>query len=583
MLDLVILIISIILQIIAAVIILKLIFISGKRLSWVMLSTALLLMVVRRILAFVSFTWIHNPEAIFYYRFAGDVIGLLISLLMVFGAICIVSIFSSLQHSEKDLINAKSELLEGKLLNDNIINTTIDGVLAVDEAGKVFFCNKQFVSMWQFPDLVINTRDSNKYIASAMNALKNPEKFIAQIREFHVNKNQKSRDEVEFKDGKVFDRYSSPLIDHNGVCYGRVWFFRDITDHKKAEAEIQNRLIYEGIISQIARRLSELSFFEIDAGINDSLGIIGRLIGVDRASIYLFAEDGKTAEKRYRWQTEEIASIEQKEIFEQNSFPLLNMVLTNVGSFQVQDVSELTDAWESEKKIWEEANVRSILCIPLYVEHKYIGFSCFDSIRKKISWNENQTSFLKTIGEIIAGLIRKKTGGQLEQLAQFDTLTGLANRYSFNLMLTRTIAFASRRKLSFALLLVDLDNFKKINDTLGHDVGDLLLKEVGVRLSSCIRTEDYVARVGGDEFFITLAGIQECQDACITAQRIIDSFNNEIRLNEQVVQITCSLGIACYPADGDTKEQLIKNADIAMYQAKNTGKNCYRMFSADRV
>ena len=167
---------------------------------------------------------------------------------------------------------------------------------------------------------------------------------------------------------------------------------------------------------------------------------------------------------------------------------------------------------------------------------------------------------------------------QLKHLASHDPLTDLPNRVLLQDRLQQTISRAVRHKRSFAVLLVDLDRFKEVNDTLGHDQGDLLLKLVAYRLASLVRECDTVARLGGDEFVLVLDDLSGPNNAGEVAQRILASFSLPFQLQDRPTHVTCSLGVSVYPKDGPTLENLLKNADIAMYQSKERGGNAFTYF-----
>ncbi len=175
---------------------------------------------------------------------------------------------------------------------------------------------------------------------------------------------------------------------------------------------------------------------------------------------------------------------------------------------------------------------------------------------------------------------RKSVEEQVQQLAYFDTLTGLPNRRMLFDRLDRALSQAKRHERALAIMFLDLDNFKRVNDTLGHDVGDELLKEVAARLETCVRSGDTVARQGGDEFIIVLAEIAAPRDAALVAEKIVAVLGGDpVRIAEHVLQVTTSIGIAVYPINGsDDARELLKKADKAMYAAKAAGRNGYRFF-----
>jgi diguanylate cyclase (GGDEF)-like protein len=168
---------------------------------------------------------------------------------------------------------------------------------------------------------------------------------------------------------------------------------------------------------------------------------------------------------------------------------------------------------------------------------------------------------------------------RVEYLAYHDGLTALPNRSLFNKLLGQAIRQAQRNEGQLAVAFIDLDRFKQINDTLGHEAGDALLKEVASRLKACLRDSDTVARLGGDEFVVLLTQLHEDRSAATVAQKIITAIAKPFMLLGQEFRVTASIGISIYPADGGDEQTLTKNADIAMYQAKEDGKNTFQFYS----
>lgn len=167
---------------------------------------------------------------------------------------------------------------------------------------------------------------------------------------------------------------------------------------------------------------------------------------------------------------------------------------------------------------------------------------------------------------------------KLQYLSNHDTLTGILNRHSLTTKLEYIISDASRNKRTFALMYIDIDNFKGVNDALGHDAGDSLLKELVQKVKSKIRQNDLFARIGGDEFVIVLTNCNGTFTSTL-AQNIIDEFQSEFIIDSQDINVTLSIGIAFYPRDGEDIDTLLKNADSAMYEIKKNGKNSFAYFS----
>jgi diguanylate cyclase (GGDEF)-like protein/PAS domain S-box-containing protein len=181
---------------------------------------------------------------------------------------------------------------------------------------------------------------------------------------------------------------------------------------------------------------------------------------------------------------------------------------------------------------------------------------------------------------IISDITKRKIAEQrLERLALYDTLTGLPNRTLFFDRMNQLLALAKRNQYVLAVLYMDMDRFKVINDTLGHEVGDLLLQEVAKRMTSCTRKSDTVARMGGDEFISICARIAAAADASVVARKIIAALAEPFTIKGNECSIGVSIGISLYPMDGDESETLVNKADTAMYRVKESGRGGYAYFS----
>ena len=182
-------------------------------------------------------------------------------------------------------------------------------------------------------------------------------------------------------------------------------------------------------------------------------------------------------------------------------------------------------------------------------------------------------------GSLIDVSARKTAEEKVQTLAYFDSLTELPNRTLLKDRLHKAVALAKRQKAKLGVLFLDLDRFKNINDSLGHSYGDLLLQELAHRLQTCAREQDTIARLGGDEFVIVLNSLKAPADAAVSAQRILEVATREFSIQGQALNMTCSIGISIFPDHGEDVEALIKNADVAMYSAKEAGRNTFRFFT----
>ncbi len=198
----------------------------------------------------------------------------------------------------------------------------------------------------------------------------------------------------------------------------------------------------------------------------------------------------------------------------------------------------------------------------------------YDVIETPIRNTDDSLSVLTIFRDITE---RKRAEEIIKEMAYHDALTRLPNRSLFDDRLKLEIARARRHRQKLALMMLDLDRFKQVNDIFGHDVGDQLLRAVSKCLVGVVRESDTVARLGGDEFVLILPEIAKTQDAIKIAEKIIAGFQNPFAVCNHTLRVTTSVGIALYPDDGEERDVLMKKADIAMYHAKQSGRNCYQV------
>jgi len=233
-----------------------------------------------------------------------------------------------------------------------------------------------------------------------------------------------------------------------------------------------------------------------------------------------------------------------------------------------------------------QADMASYVGIPIFDSQdrpQGLLFAMFKKPIENIEFNESVMRIFAA--RTSAEIERNKTEERIKHMAYYDGLTQLPNRAFLHDRLNQAIAHAQRHQSRLAVMMMDLDNFKKINDSLGHPVGDSLLVEVARRLQTCIRKEDTVARLGGDEFVILQAGFDSRESAISHISNMAKQLNASLKqhysVTEHMLMVTCSCGIAIYPDDGDSAEQLIKHADTALYKAKANGRDNYQFFSRE--
>jgi diguanylate cyclase (GGDEF)-like protein/PAS domain S-box-containing protein len=243
------------------------------------------------------------------------------------------------------------------------------------------------------------------------------------------------------------------------------------------------------------------------------------------------------------------------------------------GYLLLTEGHKLPFAWTRE--------LASAALIPVRSDEKVRGVICV-CYRQANGFGAEEVNFVQAVSSVLStALQRIDSEARLAYLAQFDPLTGLPNRALLADRFSQIIVQAKRRGSPLAVLFIDLDEFKAVNDTLGHAGGDALLREVAARLQAAVRTGDTVARISGDEFAIVVADLLRPEDAALVAQKVIDNLAEPVQIQDSEVFVTASVGIAAFPADGADAETLIGAADAAMYRAKQSGRNTYQFFTAE--
>jgi diguanylate cyclase (GGDEF)-like protein/PAS domain S-box-containing protein len=220
------------------------------------------------------------------------------------------------------------------------------------------------------------------------------------------------------------------------------------------------------------------------------------------------------------------------------------------------------------------------LGVPLKTSEKTLGVLVVQSYDER-RFEEKDKEVLTFVSQHIASALERKQAAEtIRHLAYHDSLTSLPNRMLFRDRFLHALALAHRKKEMLAMLFLDLDRFKKINDTLGHAAGDRLLQAVAERLKKTLREGDTIARLGGDEFMILLSGVKAVEDAAKVAEKILYAIRPAFMIDGHELHITTSIGISLYPYDGQDTDTLVKNADIALYRAKEYGRNNYQLYTA---
>jgi len=423
----------------------------------------------------------------------------------------------------RDRKRAEREVLQAVTLLQSTLDSTADGILVIGSDARVVSYNQRFVEMWRIEQEAMESGDDRRVMRAIVAQLTAPDEFIRTTRALAAQPEAESFDLLELKDGRRFERYSIGRRVEE-IADVRVWSFRDVTARFAAEAalresEIRYRLLFEQNAAGVCVSRLDGEIMDCNATFAAMLGLRrDQLIGTPMASLFMRSEE----------------SVE------------LRQLLGNVGTLNSVEVE-----------------LRRADGMPFWV------------LENLVLVGDSMTGVVHATVVDISD--RKRAEEQIEFHAYHDVLTHLPNRKLFTDRLRHALTRAKRAAKPVAVMFIDLDHFKTINDTLGHTAGDELLLEMSRRLRACVREDDTVARLGGDEFTIILAELRQPEDAIVVAQKILDAVQAPLSISGTAISSSASIGIALYPVDGADPEALLRNADSAMYRAKEAGRNTYQL------
>jgi diguanylate cyclase (GGDEF)-like protein/PAS domain S-box-containing protein len=412
------------------------------------------------------------------------------------------------------------------------LEATADGLLVIDTAGRIAGFNQKFLNMWRVPAKVVESGDYDAALDHVAPQLKSADSFLSRVRDLRDRPYAASFDVIEFHDGRIFERYSQPQR-LGGAIVGRVWSFRDVSEKRRAEA---------------ALRESEERYALAARGANDGLwdwDLKARSIYFSPRfkSILGYAEPeigGSVKEWFNRVHPEDIEHLRME-----------------IGAH----LEGLTSHFLHEHRL----------------RHKDGGYRWV--LVRGLAVRDSAGDVYRIAGSLTDVTQRKRVEEQLVRDAFQDALTGLPNRALFMDRLALAFGRGRRRPEElFAVLFLDLDRFKVVNDGLGHLIGDQLLVAIARRLEQSLRPGDTVARLGGDEFVVLLGELGDQRDAFYIAERIQQQLGHPFSLDGQDVFTTASIGIAFGGRGYSHPEDLLRDADTAMYRAKARGKARYEVF-----
>ena len=457
------------------------------------------------------------------------------------------------------------------------LEATADGILVVDHAGKIVRFNERFARLWRIPQSILDSGDDDRAIAYVLSQLADPDAFVAKVRELYAHPDQESFDVLEFLDGRVFERYSIPQRSE-GRAIGRVWSFRDVTERVKEERE---RAAAEGRARNRLDRLESLwrLLTRVDVTADKLTEMIlsegRRALGLDYAT--LSRVQGELLVNRV---VSSHPDASRARPLARVDGTLVALVLEAGETLESADL-ENDPAFAGDPRL-QNNHLRAAIATPFRVGDRSFVLGFGSRAPKAEPFSHEDREYVELLAAYFGRLLRmSEQDEQITFLAYHDSLTGLENRGRFLERVDEAISRSRRSRRKFALMYVDLDRFKDVNDTLGHIAGDAILGEAGRRLRAIVRAEDPAARFGGDEFAVLVTEMSAPGEADALASRICAALAHPFYAEGREVQISSSVGIAVFPDDGGNASDLMRCADAALYRAKEQGRGRYCFYSQE--
>ncbi|MFN9728164.1 EAL domain-containing protein [Acidovorax sp.] len=432
-----------------------------------------------------------------------------------------VLMVTMLDRSQQDATERELETLLTELRAT--LDSAADGMLVCGLDGNVRAFNQRLAQLWNLPRETLVERNDAAVFSHMAGEVVDPDQYAERLAAIAREPTQESTDILQLRNGTVLEQRSVPQLSH-GRPVGRVYSFRDITRQTEIQASLRlASRVFESSLDAIFIADSQHRLMRMNPGCERLVGPAARTFeGCMAASLFGIGVDQAFMDR-------------------------------------VQQGWERDGFWEGE--LWLPRENRTYCAVQL----------------TWVALRDDKGRIVQSIGFMRDLTLQHAAQKRIEELAFSDALTGLPNRLLLSQRVDTAIAAAHQSDSGFAILFLDLDRFKIINDSLGHPFGDRVLQLVAERLQACLRQTDMLCRLGGDEFVIYLH-IGEAAVAEGVARRILDDMLKPFMLDDMGFSIQCSIGIALYPQDGDTLDDLIKQADTAMYRVKDRGRGNYGFY-----
>lgn len=411
------------------------------------------------------------------------------------------------------------------------LDSAADGMLVCGLRGEVRAFNRRFSQIWAVPEALHIRRDDAALHAHLLASVLDPEHYQSRLDELAASPERQATDTLLLKNGQVLERSCVTQISR-GRAVGRVYSFRDITEQVAAQTELRR-----------AAKVFECSLDAVFIAAAEDV-----LLAVNPAFVRL--SHGSPHEGLLAMSSPWLGRT-AADLFDDPADPGL--------MDRIRKRREQHGFWEGEVNLCRADGSRCPV---------------------QLSWvqlHDDPSGVRQSIGFLRDLTEQRVAQHRIEQLAYSDALTGLPNRLLLSQRVDFALNMARRQAFSFAVLFLDLDRFKNINDSLGRQFGDRVLIQVADRIRSCLRSVDTLCRLGGDEFVLYLHGV-EVTGAERVASRVLEALSRPFLQDDMNFSIGCSIGVAMYPGDGNTLEELIKQADTAMYEVKGAGRGHIRFY-----
>lgn len=450
--------------------------------------------------------------------------------------------------------------------------TSLDAILVVSDGGHILSSNQHFARLWNLPPELVASGVDAPVLQAVADQVEDGPAFIAQVRCLNEHRAERSRDEIVLKDGRTIDRYSAPAIGADSRHYGRVWYFRDITERKEAQARLAylNRvyIVRSEINSMIARVRDRAELF------NEACRVAVEIAGFRMAMVGIVdRSNGSIAP---------VASAGKNQALVATIVGILSSGTLASGTMIARAIRESrpivsNDSQHDPQVVFRaeyaEAGVCSMVVLPLIVADDAIGALALYAGERNFFHAEELKLLTELAGGIAFAVDHIGKQARLDYLAYYDVLTGLANRRLFLERVAQHMRSAAATGRRVGLFLIDLERFKNINDSLGWPAGDALLCQVAEWLKNEVGDVSLLARLGADHFAVVSTKIGGQDDVLLLIEQTLDAFlNHPFYLTGSVFRVAVKVGAALFPADGVDAETVFRHAEAALKTAKASGE-----------